>query len=325
MHVAPDKGVEGGCGADVDAGQDGDESAADEGRIEWVVHPRVDLGEPPAEGCGAVSRDGPECPACGDVATRAGDDGWNEGDDEEAERSASCTRGLTVDLGEGEIVDAVGDGDDVVDGVEYRDHIQDAGNEADAHLSEDCFWDILAGSAGVNLSPRSWPVYLLWDFLRQMRRAVGVAHTVGSIKHSSDKHKPLAGIPGLVGPSAPDVLVGRILESVDMRHHGAYNDRDEHTGENEEAAHAADERKDPVQKEHNATAQPSADDEAHEAMPRLGDEPGMHERVHRYGLLAQNGRHGGGTQNPRETVPKSGKETPAATIFPCGDGRPVIH
>lgn len=79
-----------------------------------------------------------------------------------------------------------------------------------------------------------------------MRRAIGVTDTIGAVEHSGDENESLAGISRLIRPSAPDVLVRRILGSVDMWHHGTYDDCHEHTGENEKATRATDEWKDPV-------------------------------------------------------------------------------
>lgn len=74
-----------------------------------------------------------------------------------------------------------------------------------------------------------------------------------------------------------------------MGHNGAYDDGNEHTGQDEEAAKVADVGKESVHKEHDATAQPCADDEAHEDMPRLFNVTGMHEGVHGDSLLAEDG------------------------------------
>lgn len=52
-------GVEGGCGADIQATQDGDDDAGDEMSIKWDVECGVDCGEPAGGRETAVTREGP--------------------------------------------------------------------------------------------------------------------------------------------------------------------------------------------------------------------------------------------------------------------------
>lgn len=109
-----------------------------------------------------------------------------------------------------------------------------------------------------------------------------------------------------------------------MRHHGTDDDSDQHTGKNEEHAKIPDVREEAVHEEHNAAAHPGADDEADERVPGVRHEGRMHERVHGDGLLTQDGRHGGSTQDPRKTVPESSKETADTAMLSSGDRSPVV-
>lgn len=273
LHEGTDKGVECGGRADVDTGEDGDDDAANQSRVEWVVHPAVDAAKPVGKGGGSVASKGPEGTASGDVATAAGDDGGQESHDQQSKGSASGSGGLVVDLGEREAVNAGDDLAEIVDRVENGNHVKDTGDEANAHLSQDSLGNVTAG---------------LRNFFRQMRGAIRSSHTVSTVEHSCNKDKPLTLVASSVLPFVPDKVVGRIRLAVHMRHDRADDDGDEDTGEDKEHAQVANVGKDSVQKQDDTAAQPGADDEADEDMPGFGFKARVHERVHGNGLLAEN-------------------------------------
>lgn len=157
-----------------------------------------------------------------------------------------------------------------------------------------------------------------------MGRAVRGANTVSAVEHSSHKDEAIAGVSGVILPGAPDIRVGGIGEIIDMRHDSTDDNGDKHTTQNEDHSKVTDIRKELVHEEDDAAAHPGANDEADEDVPRLGDEAGMHEGVHGDSLLTQDGRHGRSTQDPRQTVPETRKETTDTAIFSRRDGSPVV-
>lgn len=157
-----------------------------------------------------------------------------------------------------------------------------------------------------------------------MRGAVRSSNTVRSVEHTSNENKPIARISRSILPLTPDEVVARIRLAVDMRHGRTHDNGDEDTSKNEKHAQVADVREDPVQEEDNAAAEPGANDETDEDMPGLRFKTGMHKRIHGDGLLAQNRRHRGGSQNPGKTVPETGKETTQTTVFSRGDRSPMV-
>lgn len=215
-----------------------------------------------------------------------------------------------VDLGKREAVNAGDDLLKVVDRVEDGDHVKDPGDEANAHLGEDSLGDVTAG---------------LRDFFRQVRGAVGSSHTVSTVKHSSHKDKPLILIASSILPFAPDKVVGRIWLAVDMRHDRADDDRDEDTSEDKEHAQIADVWQNAVQEQDDAATDPCADDETDEDMPGFRDEAGIHESVHRNGLLTEDRRHRCSTQDPSKTVPETSEEATRTTILSSGNRSPVVN
>lgn len=234
-----------------------------------------------------------------------------------------------VDLGQRETVDAFDDHVQVIDRVKDGNHVEEASEEANAHLSQDGLGDVPARSEYVNgyripgrgMEGRD---HLLRNFFRQMGGTIRVPNTVCTIQHASNKNESLALVSSPVLPGTPDEIVGRIRLVVDVRHGGTDDDGDEDTGQNKEHADVADMGKNAVHEKNDKTANPRADDEAHEDLPVLWYEAGVHERVHRDGLLAQNRCDRRSAQNPRQTVPPSGKEATGTTIFPGGDGSPVV-
>lgn len=85
LYEAANKSVEGGRRADVDTGEDGDNGTADEGRVEGVVHPGVDMPDPVRERGSSVTSQGPEGTAGSDIATSAVDDSRQEGHNQKTE------------------------------------------------------------------------------------------------------------------------------------------------------------------------------------------------------------------------------------------------
>lgn len=123
------------------------------------------------------------------------------------------------------------------------------------------------------------------NFLRKMRRAIGGAHTVGSVEHTGNKDKALTRISGVVLPTAPDIFACGIASALDMGHDRTHDDGDQHTGQDEEHPKITDMREKPVHEENDAATKPCADDEAHKDMPCLRDEAWMHEGIHGDSLL----------------------------------------
>ena len=308
LHEAADEGVESRGRAEVDAGQDGDDAAAGERGVEGVVEGRVDVAEPFREGRCAVARQCPESSAGGDVAASGCDQGGQEGDEQKAQSAAAGAGGLVVDLGEGE-ERAVGDCVDVLDGVEDGDHVADAGDEADAHLGQDGLGDVAAR---------------LGDLFGQVRGAIRGSDTVGTVQHAHDEDEALLRVVGLVGPFLPHGVVGAVFEAVDMRHHSAHDDGDEDAGQDQEHANVTDEWQEAVHEEHGAAAEPGADDETDEEVPRLRLEARVHQGIHRYGLLGHDQGHGGCAEDPSQTIPPAGEETTHATILAGRDGSPMV-
>lgn len=113
------------------------------------MHFAVDPPNPAREGGGSVASKGPEGAAGGDVAAAACDKGWEECHNEQSKCSASGAGGLVVDLCEGEAINAGDDFLKVVDGIEESDHIKDTSDKPNAHLSQDGFGDVPAGSIDV--------------------------------------------------------------------------------------------------------------------------------------------------------------------------------
>lgn len=236
------------------------------------MHLAVDPAKPFREWGGSVASKGPEGTAGGDVAAAASDEGGQESDDQQTESSASGSGGLVVNLGKGETVNAGDDLWEVVDRVEDGNHVNNTGDEPNAHLGQDSLRDVTAG---------------LGDFFRQMRGAVRSSHTVSTVKHSCNKNESLTLVAGSILPFVPDKVIGRIRLAVDMGHDCADNDRNENTSENKEHAQVADIWKNAVQEQDDAATDPCADDETDEDMPGFWDEAGIHEGVHRNGLLAE--------------------------------------
>lgn len=237
LHEAADEGVEGGGGANVDTGEDGDHCPADEGGIEGIVHRGVDAADLVGERSGAVTSKCPEGSPSSDVAASTVDDGGEEGHNQESKTTAPGSTGLVVDLSKRER--AVQDSLDVVDGVEERNHVEQPGDEADAHLSQDSLGDVLAG---------------LGDLLRKMGRAVGRANSVGTVKHTGNKNEAIARVPSRVCPGPPNILVRRIRDAVGMGHASADNNGDEHTGQDEEPSEIVQLGKVAVQEQDNRAA-----------------------------------------------------------------------
>lgn len=145
LHETTDEGIESGGGSDVNAGKDGNDHTTGQGCVERVVHPGIDAAEPAGEGGRPITRNGPQGTAGGDVATSTCDGSGKEGHDQQTKGAASSTRGLAVDLGEGETVGIFHDLVEVVDGIEDGDHVENTGDEPDRHLSKDGLRDVAAG------------------------------------------------------------------------------------------------------------------------------------------------------------------------------------
>lgn len=157
-----------------------------------------------------------------------------------------------------------------------------------------------------------------------MRGAVGGSNTVSAVEHSRNKDEPLARVPCSILPFAPDKVVGRIRLAIHIGHNCTDDDADEDTGKDEKHAKVSDVREKPVQEKDNTAADPGADDEADEDVPRLWLKTGMHQRIHGDDLLTQNRRHGSSAQNPGKAIPESSEETTYTAIFSCSDGGPVV-
>lgn len=109
-----------------------------------------------------------------------------------------------------------------------------------------------------------------------------------------------------------------------MRHHGAHDDSDEHTSENEEHSEVTNVWQEPVHEEHDAAAEPRAKKEGDKSIPCRRGEVGVGHHIHGHRLLSHDQRHRGGTKSPRETVPPSCEETTHATVLASGDRGPVV-
>lgn len=144
LHEASHKGAESGGRAKVDACQDGDEATADQGGVEGVLKLGADASKPSRERSGAVTRNGPECTAGGDVAAAGSNKGRQESDDQETESAAMGAGGLAVDLSKREEGGRVGHLGEVVNGIEDCDHVADTSDETDTHLGQDSLGDISA-------------------------------------------------------------------------------------------------------------------------------------------------------------------------------------
>lgn len=309
LDEAANEGAEGGSRAKVDAGQDGDENTAGQGRVERVVESGVDSAEPLGERSGTVTGDSPQGPTGRDIAARCGDQGGNEGDDQEAQSTAAGASRLVVDLSQGEVVGTGGDTVEILDGVEEGDHVKNASDETDSHLGKHRLGDVTAGHG---------------DLLGQVGGAVRGADTVSTVEHTHDKDEALLLVASSVVPGLPDILVGHVSGTVDMGHHSADNDGDEDTSQNEEHANVTNEGQPTVHEQDDAAAKPSAKQEADEHVPGLRNEVRVHHRIHGHGLLGHDQTHGGSTQNPRQTVPPASKEAANTTILASGNRSPVI-
>ena len=110
------------------------------------MHPAVDPANETREGRGSVPSEGPKGSAGSDIAATCCDDGWQESHDQQSESATSGARGLVVDLGERETVNAGDDLFEIVDRVEKSNHIKDTADETNAHLGQDGLRDVSAGS-----------------------------------------------------------------------------------------------------------------------------------------------------------------------------------
>lgn len=157
-----------------------------------------------------------------------------------------------------------------------------------------------------------------------MRGYIRRAYAIGTVEHTSNEDKALARIAGAVGPTAPDKFIRGIANTIDMGHHSANDDGDEHTGQDEHHAQVPDVREGAVREENGGAADPRADDEAHEHVPWLGGEVGMEQSIHGNRLVSQDCRHGGGPKDPRQGIPVPGKPSADPTIFARGDRGPMV-
>ena len=309
LDKAADKGVESSGGAQVDTSQDGDDAPAGEGRVERVVESAVDATHPFGEGSRAVAGESPQGTAGSDVAARGRDQGWQEGDDQEAKGTPTGAGGLVVDLRQGEVVGAGGDAVEILNRIEDGNHVQNTGDETDGHLSQHRLGDVTAG---------------LGNLFGQVGRAVGGAHTVGAVEHAHDEDESLRGVPGSIAPCLPDILVGHVPITIDVRHDGADNDGDEHPRQDEKHTEVSDIRQPAVHEQDNGTADPSTDQEPDKDIPGLGNEARVHQGVHGHRLLGHDQTHGGRTEDPCQTIPPAGKEAAGSSILSRRHRRPVV-
>lgn len=158
-----------------------------------------------------------------------------------------------------------------------------------------------------------------------MRGAVRSSNTVRSVEHTCNENKSIARVSRPVLPLAPNKVIARIRLAIHMRHDRTHDNGDEDTSKDEKHTQVTNIREDPVQEENDTAAEPGADDEADEDMPRFWFEAGMHKSIHGDGLLAQDRRHRGGPQNPGKTVPKTGEEPTQTTVFSSGDRSPMVN
>lgn len=280
LDEAANEGAKGSDRTKVDAGQDGDEHTASQGGVERVVESAVDAAEPLGERSGTVTGEGPQGPTSSDIAARCSDQGWNKGNDQEAQSTAAGAGRLVVDLSQGEFEGGVSDSIEVLNRVENGDHVKDASDKTDAHLGKHGLGDVAAR---------------LGDLLGQVGRAVRGTDTVSTVEHTHDKDEALLRVTSRVLPVLPNILVGHVSSTVDMRHHSADNDGDEDTRQDEEHANVTNEGQPAVHEQHDRAANPSADDETEENVPGLGNEVRVHQRIHRHGLLGHDQTHRGST------------------------------
>lgn len=216
-----DEGAECGGVTDVDTAEDDSDQAADEDRVERVLEAVVDSTEVAAEGGSAVAGQCPEDTAGGEVAADDGDEEWQHGDDDEAERAAAGAGDLEVDFGQREEVGGFENSVQVGDTVEDDNQVDEGCEEAHHVLSQ---------HAQRNVLPR------FGDLLGQMGDDIGGADGEGAVEHSQAEDEAIAAVSGLVEPVAPDEVVRGVGLSVDVGHHGADNDGDEEATDDEESA-----------------------------------------------------------------------------------------
>lgn len=230
LNEASDESLESSCGSQIDAGKNSDSATTDKGSVEGVLEFVVDMTEPVGEWSRTVTRDGPQSTTGGDVATSGCDQSRNEGDNQKANGTTAGTSSLSVDLSEGE-ERTERDILDTLDGVEDGDHVANTGDETNSHLGQ--------YSLG-NVATR------LRDLLSQVSRAVGSADTVCAVKHSHDKDESWLSVTSLVIEVFPHSEVRLVRLAIDIGHHGADNDSDENTRQNEEQTHVSNHRQEAV-------------------------------------------------------------------------------
>lgn len=123
LDVGTNKGVES-CGrSNVNASQDCYQTATDQGGIEGVVHFAVNAANKSGERSRVVSSKSPKRSASSYVATDAGNEGWEKGDNQQTESTASGSSSLTINLCQWETKDASQDIVQRLDGIEQGDHV----------------------------------------------------------------------------------------------------------------------------------------------------------------------------------------------------------
>ena len=103
------------------------------------------------KGGGVVAGESPECAAGGDVASYAGDESWEESDDEESNGSSISSRSLAVNRGQGENGCGFENGIEILDGVEEGDEVEEGGCESNDKLEEHCLGDVARRTVNVSV------------------------------------------------------------------------------------------------------------------------------------------------------------------------------
>ena len=81
------------------------------------------------------------------------------------------------------------------------------------------------------------PLIIPGNFLCDMARDVWRTDSECSIEHAQTKNKPIVGPACAVDKVSPDEIVGRMVATVDIRHHGTDDDRHEKACNYQKASH----------------------------------------------------------------------------------------
>jgi len=146
LDVGTDKRVKSGRRADVDASQDGDQAATDQSGIERVVHLTVDPTDKPRAGSCIVPSKSPKSPASSNIASDASHKGWEEGDNQQAQSTASGPGSLTIDLCQWKTKHTSQNIVQALNRVKHGNYVQESSNEANCHLGQNSLGDIPAGT-----------------------------------------------------------------------------------------------------------------------------------------------------------------------------------